>query len=259
MLPDATFALKQNLFRLSPRLPPPLASAMRAPRIREIPEPDRPREKLTARGAGSLTDAELIAIFLRTGTRDRNVIEVARDVLAARGGLHALARASVQELRNAAKGIGPAKAAELAAVFEVGKRLARGPGIRPKLDTPQSVHDLLAAECETLDRERLYVLLVNTRHQLIWTELVSVGSLNESIAHPREILRPALIHSAYGFVLAHNHPSGDPSPSTADKRLTRRIQEAADLLQLRLVDHIIIGAPEEGRAPYFSFKENGLL
>lgn len=232
---------------------------MRAPRIREIPKTDRPREKLTERGAGSLTDAELIAIFLRTGTAERNAIEVARDVLAARGGLHALARASVRELRNAAKGIGPAKAAELAAAFEVGKRLARGPGQRPKLDSPLAVHELLAPECEALDRERLYVLLVNTRHQLVWTEVVSIGSLNESVAHPREILRPALIHSAFGFVLAHNHPSGDPRPSEADRRLTRRIHEAADLLQLRFVDHVIIGTREDARPPYFSFKENNLL
>ncbi|HEY8901969.1 MAG TPA: DNA repair protein RadC [Chthoniobacterales bacterium] len=232
---------------------------MRAARIREIPESDRPREKLTARGAASLTDAELIAIFLRTGTRDQSVINVASEVLAARGGLHALARATVQEIKNSAKGIGPAKAAELAAVFEVGKRLARGPGARLKLDSPQAVFDLLAPEFHALDRERLCVLLVNTRHRLIWTEVVSIGSLNESVAHPREILRPALIHSAYGFVLAHNHPSGDPSPSEADKRLTRRLREAADLLQLRFVDHVIIGAPDEGRPPYFSFKENSLL
>ena len=232
---------------------------MRAPRIREIPESDRPREKLTSRGAGSLTDAELIAIFLRTGTHDRNAIDVAREVLGARGDLHALSRSSVQELINSAKGIGPAKAAELAAVFEVGKRLARGPERRPKLDTPPAVYDLLAPEMWALDRERLYVLLVNTRHQLIWKEVVSVGSLNESIAHPREILRPALIHSAYGFILAHNHPSGDPVASEADKRLTRRINEAAELLRINLIDHIIVGSPEDGRQPYFSFKENNLL
>lgn len=232
---------------------------MRAARIREIPRTDRPREKLTARGAASLTDAELIAIFLRTGTRDHSAIDVAREVLTARGGLHALARATVQELRNSAKGIGPAKAAELAAVFEVGKRLARGVGPRPKVDSPQSVFDLLAPEFHALDRERLYVLLVNTRHRLIWMEIVSIGSLSESVAHPREILRPALIHSAYGFVVAHNHPSGDPSPSEADKRLTRRLHDAADLLQLRFVDHVIIGAPDGGRPPYYSFKENRLL
>ncbi len=233
---------------------------MRGPRIRELPEADRPREKLTQRGAASLTDAELIAIFLRTGTAERDVIDVARDVLAARGGLHALARASVQEIRNATKGIDPAKAVELAAVFEVGRRLARGAEEQPRLNSPEAVHELLAPECATLDRERLYVLLVNTRHRLIRMERVSVGSLSESVAHPREILRPALIHSAFGFVLAHNHPSGDPSPSEADRRLTRRIHEAADLLQLRLLDHVIIGAPAPDRAaPYYSFKENGLL
>jgi len=232
---------------------------MRAPRILEIPESDRPREKLTSRGAGSLTDAELIAIFLRTGTQDRNAIDVARELLEARGGLHALAKASVQEFINSAKGIGPAKAAELAAVFEVGKRLARGAEKRPKLDSPEAVYELLAPEMWGLDRERLYALMLDTKHQLTWMEIVSVGSLNESIAHPREILRPALIHSAYGFILAHNHPSGDPMPSEADRRLTRRIHEAADLLRVNLIDHIIIGTPQEGRQPYFSFKENNLL
>lgn len=232
---------------------------MRAPRIREIPESDRPREKLTIRGAGSLTDAELVAIFLRTGTKEHSAIEVARNLLAARGGLHALSRSSVRELMNAAKGIGPAKAAELAAVFEVGRRLARGSAKKPKLDTPQAVFDLLAPEMWSLDRERLCVLLLDTKHQLRWMEVVSVGSLNESIAHPREILRPALIHSAYGFILAHNHPSGDPTPSEADRRLTRRILEAAELLRINLIDHIIVGTPEEGRQPYFSFKENRLL
>lgn len=232
---------------------------MQTPRIREIPKLDRPREKLANKGAGSLTDAELLAIFLRTGTRDRSAIDVAREALAARGGLHAMARASVKELMNSAKGIGPAKAAELAAAFEVGKRLALGPGKRARLDAPAAVYELLGPEMGTLDRERLYVLLVNAKHHLTWQEVVSIGSLNESIAHPREILRPALIHSAYGFILAHNHPSGDPAPSQADRQLTRRIHEAAELLRINLIDHIIVGMPEEGRQPYYSFKENNLL
>lgn len=232
---------------------------MRAARIQEIPESDRPREKLSSRGAGSLSDAELLAIFLRTGTRERNAIEVAQDVLEARGDLFALSRCSVRELINSAKGIGPAKAAELAAIFEVGKRLARGASTRPALETPEAVYDLVAPEMWALDRERLEVLLVNTRHRLIWREVVSVGSINESIAHPREILRPALIHSAYGFFLVHNHPSGDPSPSEADRRLTRRIREAADLLQVNLIDHIIVGSPGEGREAYHSFRAAGAL
>jgi DNA repair protein RadC len=228
-------------------------------RIREIPETDRPREKLMRRGAGSLTDGELLAIFLRTGRRGRSAIQVAQDILNARGGLLPLARCSVKEFKNSAKGIGDAKAVELAAVFEVGKRVARGTATRPKLDTPRTVFDLLSPEMLTLDRERLEVLLVDTRLQLIISETVSIGSLSESVAHPREILRPAVIHSAYGFVLAHNHPSGDPAPSEADHRLTRRISEAAALFQILFIDHLVIGTPEGGRQPYFSFKEAGIL
>ena len=107
--------------------------------------------------------------------------------------------------------------------------------------------------------ETLLTILVNTRHRLIRIEEVSKGSLNESIAHPREILRPAFIHSAYGVILVHNHPSGDPSPSQADRELTRRLQEVCAKLQIELIDHVVIGSPAENREPFFSFKEMGLL
>lgn len=228
-------------------------------RIMELAEADRPREKLLERGAGSLTDAELLAMFLRTGLPGRNVIRVAGDLLRRVGGLQALARCSPVEMAGMVKGIGRAKAAELAAVFEVGRRLARGGAERLKLDRPEAVYDLLAPDMLTMDRERLQVLLVNTRYEMVGGEVVSVGSLNESVAHPREILRPALVHKAFGFVLAHNHPSGDPAPSDQDRVLTRRIADAADLLRVRLLDHIIIGSPDGGRVPYFSFREHGML
>ncbi len=228
-------------------------------RISEIPESDRPREKLAARGAGSLTDAELLAIFLRTGIPGRNAIRVAGDLLKTTGDLSTLARCSVDEIRSAAKGIGPAKAAELAAVFEVGRRLARGGDRKPKVDTPERVFDLLGADFATFDRERLHVLVVNTRYEMIWNELVSIGSLTESIAHPREILRPVLLRGAFGFLLIHNHPSGDPSPSDADRRLTTRLRECADLLRLRFLDHVIMGTADGGRQPYYSFRENGMM
>ena len=110
-----------------------------------------------------------------------------------------------------------------------------------------------------LDRESLRAVLLDTKHRLIRVEEISLGSLNESIAHPREIFRPALIHAAFAFVLVHNHPSGDPTPSDADRRLTRRLIEAAALLQIRLIDHVIVGAPCEGRLPYFSFLEAGMM
>lgn len=228
-------------------------------RIREMDEAERPREKLTHRGAASLSDAELLAIFLRTGLKGRNVIDLAKDVLASCGGLVALSRLSVEQIRRSTKGIGPAKAVELAAVFEVGKRLARVAPGRARMDNPQAIYDLLAPEMITLDRERLHVVLVDTKVQFLKNEIVSVGSLNESIAHPREILRPALVHGAYGFILAHNHPSGDPTPSTADRSLTQRIAEAAQLLQVVFFDHVIIGLAEGGRDPYFSFREHGIL
>ncbi len=227
--------------------------------MREIPSSDRPREKLEKRGPGSLTDSELIAIFLRTGTRGRSAIQVAQDVLKARGGLVPLAKCSVQEFRNSAKGIGPAKAVELAAIFEVGRRLARGIAERPRLDAPEAIYALLGQEMLGYDRERLQVLLLDRRFQLVFVETVSIGSLSETIAHPREILRPALIHSAASFVLVHNHPSGDPSPSEADTRLTVRIRDAAGILQIRFLDHVILGTNEGGRRPYYSFREHGVL
>jgi DNA repair protein RadC len=121
------------------------------------------------------------------------------------------------------------------------------------------VYELLGAEMRALDKESLRVLLLDTRLRLKHSEEVSLGSVNESIAHPREIFRPAIVHSAYGIILAHNHPSGDPSPSEADRRLTRRVAEAGVLLQIKLIDHIIIGSPETGRLPYYSFREGGLL
>ncbi len=222
-------------------------------------EDERPREKLTHRGAGTLSEAELLAIFLRTGRCGRNVIELAGDVLKACGGLVALSRLSVEQIRTSAKGIGPVKAVELAAVFEVGKRLARITPGRVRLDSPQAVYDLLSPELVTLDRERLHVVLVDTKVQFLRNEVVSLGSLNESVAHPREILRPVLVHGAYGFILVHNHPSGDPTPSNADHALTTRILEAARLLQVVLFDHVIIGHAEGGREPYFSFREGGYL
>lgn len=228
-------------------------------RISEMLREERPREKLTHHGAASLSDAELLAIFLRTGLRGRNVIALAGDVLKACGGLMALSRLSVEQIRTSTKGIGPAKAVELAAVFEVGKRLARGIPKRSVLDTPQGIYDLLAPDLVTLDRERLHVVLVDAKLQFLRNEIVSVGSLSESLAHPREILRPVLVHGAYGFILAHNHPSGDPNPSNADKNLTKRIAEAAQLLQVVFLDHLIIGHSEGGREPYFSFREHGIL
>ena len=227
-------------------------------KIRELPQDERPREKLLAHGVTALTDAELIAILLRTGVPGANVIDVARQLIERFKTLDGLSRCTTKELA-AIRGIGEAKALHLVAAFDLGRRLARETLIRQKLDSPELVYDLMSAELRMLHKESLRVLLLDTRYRLIRTEEVSLGSVNESIAHPREIFRPALITSAYAVIVVHNHPSGDPTPSQADHSLTRRLAEAAELLQIKLLDHIIVGAPAEGRAPYFSFKEAGVL
>jgi DNA repair protein RadC len=227
-------------------------------KIREMPEEERPREKLMARGAAALTDPELIAILLRTGVRGANAIEVARELLVKYKSLGDLSRCTVKELA-AIRGIGNAKAVQLVAAFGLGQRLARESFARKKIDSPELVCDLVGAEMRMLHKESLRVILLDTRYHMLRIEEISIGSINESIAHPRDVFRPAIIFSAYAVVVVHNHPSGDPSPSQADHSLTRRLSEAAELLQIKLLDHIIIGAPAEGRHPYFSFKEAGVL
>ena len=231
---------------------------MAALKIRELPASERPRERLMRLGAGALSNAELIAILLRTGLRGANAVDVAHQLLDRFGTLNALARCNAAELA-VIKGIGPAKAVQLAAAFGLATRTAQESVARQRVDTPQIVCELLGPELRALRKESLRVLLLDTRYQLIRVEEISLGTMNESLAHPREIFRPALVHSAYAVIVAHNHPSGDPTPSEADHRLTRRLAEAAGLLQITLLDHIIIGAPQPGRAAYFSFKEAGVL
>ena len=227
-------------------------------KIREMPQDDRPREKLIARGASALTDAELIAILLRTGLPGANAIEVAATLLERYHSLGGLSRCTVEELSDIA-GIGPAKAVQLVAAFGLGQRLARETLAREKIDSPELVYRLVGAEMRALHKESLRVILLDTRYHLMRIQEVSIGSVNESIAHPRDVFRPAVISSAYAVIVAHNHPSGDPSPSQADHSLTRRLAEAAELLQIKLLDHIIVGAPAENRLPYFSFREAGVL
>ncbi|PYJ68889.1 MAG: JAB domain-containing protein [Verrucomicrobia bacterium] len=227
-------------------------------KIREMPAQERPREKLLARGVSALSDAELIAILLRTGLRGTNAVEVGRQLLERYKSLTGISRCSVKELRRV-PGIGPTKALELVAAFGLGERLARETLSKQKLDSPELVSELVGPEMRRLRIESLRVILLDTRYRLLHIEEVSLGSLNESIAHPREIFRPALTYSAHAVIVVHNHPSGDPSPSQTDHSLTRRLAEAAELLQIKLLDHIIIGAPSEGNPGYFSFKEAGVL
>ena len=228
-------------------------------RIQDLPEDERPREKMLARGASALTDAELLALFFRVGGAGLNAIELGRKLIEEFGSLKAVSRASLDDFQKV-PGIGPAKATELAAAFEIGKRVAKEHFSAVKVDSPEAVFDLLGQEMGALAQESLRVVLLNTRHHLIKVVEVSLGSLNETVAHPREIVKAAVSHSAFAFIMVHNHPSGDPSPSQADRTLTRKLVEAAELMDLRFLDHVIIGAPSQnGSDAYFSFREMGLM
>lgn len=227
-------------------------------KIHEMPENERPREKLAAHGALVLTDAELIAIFLRTGVSGANAVEVAGQLLEKYGSLTGLSRCSVDELSKI-KGIKFAKAVELVAAFGLSDRLAREKWVKQKIDSPELANELVGPEMRRLRKESLRVILLDTRYHLIRVEEISLGSINESIAHPRDVFRPAIISSAHAVIVVHNHPSGDASPSQTDHSLTRRLVEAAELLQIKLLDHIIIGALSAGNPGYFSFKEAGVL
>lgn len=226
--------------------------------IRELPEQQKPREKLLQRGVDSLTDVEVLAILLRTGVRGCNVIELAQMLLQKFGSLAQLSRCPIAEL-SSFKGLGPVKALHLTAAFGLGTRLAAEQVVSDPLNHPEAIYQLLGAEMRRLDRESLRVVLLDTRFRLIAISEVSKGTLNESLAHPREIFKPAITHSAYAFVLVHNHPSGDPAPSDVDFRLTRRVAECARMLQIELLDHLVVGSPQQDRPGYFSFKEAGIL
>jgi DNA repair protein RadC len=227
-------------------------------KISEMPQEERPREKLAAHGASALTDPELIAILLRTGVTGKNVVDLARELLQRFGSLNELSRCTVDELSEI-RGIKRDKALHLVAAFQLGQRLAREALSKQKIDSPELVNELIGCEMRMLRKEAMRVVLLDTRYHLIRIEEVSLGSVNESIAHPREVFRPAVIASAYAVIVVHNHPSGDPSPSQADHGLTRRLAEAAELMQIKLLDHIIIGAQSNNGPGYFSFKEAGVL
>lgn len=233
--------------------PPPL-------RVTDIPEQERPREKLARLGAQSLTDAELLAVFFRTGLQGLNAIELGSSLCQKYGGLTELSRLTVEELCNSNKGIGPAKATELVAVFEMGRRLASQRMVETPLNKPDLIYAVMAPEMQQLSRESLRVILLNSRYRLVKVEEVSSGTINETVAHPRDILKPAIVHDCHAFIVVHNHPSGDPSPSQADRKLTRRLIEAAELMRIEMLDHIIIGRPrDENPNGYFSFNEQGLM
>ncbi|MDZ7372772.1 MAG: DNA repair protein RadC [candidate division KSB1 bacterium] len=223
-------------------------------RITEWPESERPRERLLRLGAESLSDAELLAIILRTGGREGSAIDLARHLLTQAGGFRGLDRMSAEELCRIPN-VGTAKAAQIKAALEIGKRFRleqREEGER--VHCSDDVYHLVGPMMRDLPREEFRVLFLTQRNQVIANKVLFEGSLTESIASPREILREALNLSAASLILIHNHPSGDPTPSEEDRRVTQRIRAACETMGVQLLDHIIVG-----RNSYFSFADRALL
>lgn len=222
-------------------------------RIKEMPRGERPRERLQHYGAQALSTAELLAIVLRTGVDGENVIRLAERLLAEFGGLPGLARASFAELCRV-RGVGPAKVTQLKAALELGRRLQMAtPEERPVVHSPADVASLLGSEMALLPQEEFWVLHLDTRNRVVRVQRLYRGSLNQATVRVAEVFRDAIRDNAAAIIVAHNHPSGDPTPSSQDIALTRALVEAGQLLDIPLLDHVIIGW---GR--WVSLKEQGL-
>ena len=222
--------------------------------VREVPKASRPRERLDHYGEKALATHELLAILLRTGPKDSNVIQLALRVMNHFGDLHALKMATIEELMEI-NGIGRTKAIEMKACIELGDRFSQTTQLKSgTITSTQMAGALLKQEMRELQQEHVVALYLNTKNEIIKKKTIFVGSLNSSVAHPREIFREAVRYAAARIILAHNHPSGNPEPSEADLVFTRRMVECGEMMGIDLLDHFIIGDPT-----YVSLKEYGVI
>jgi len=227
----------------------------RTPSITDLPVDQRPRERLIAEGEGALSDAELLAIILRSGTEQETAIGLAHKLLGKFGNFRELSRKTVTELSRV-KGIGPAKATQIKAAVEIANRLAQQKATKPgrKLTDSHTVFDMYAPRLRDRDKETFLVLLLDAKNRVFREVGVSEGTLTASLVHPREVFSPAVRHSAAAILCVHNHPSGDPAPSRHDIEVTQRLVETSKVLRIRLLDHVILGA-----ASYYSFADEGQI
>ncbi len=227
-------------------------------RLKDQPASERPRERLAALGADALSHGELVAILLRTGLQGMNAVQIGNHLVQKYGTLQELARAGVPDLQKV-KGIGRDKAVTLVAAFALARKMAAELQYEsPVLDTPEAVARLLKESNRCKDVETLQVLLLNTRRRLIRVEEISNGTIDTILVHPREVFKSAIAANAAALILAHNHPSGDPTPSEADVKVTRDLIRAGQLLKIEVMDHIIMGRATTGRAKdYASLRELG--
>lgn len=222
--------------------------------VRELPPEERPRERITRLGAEALRDAELIAVLFRTGTRELGAVALAEKLIRHFGGLRQVARASVEELQQV-KGLGAVKAVEIKAALELGMRLANHVEERPgRIHAAEDVYKLLMREFKHREVEIFKAVLLNAKNDVLKSVDVASGGLDATMAMPRDVFRQAVREAAAAVIVCHNHPSGDPEPSQDDIALTRRLSDAAAVLGIRFLDHIVFG---DGR--FVSIKERGLI
>jgi DNA repair protein RadC len=224
--------------------------------LKDLPNDERPREKLLTRGVQSLSNAELLAILLRTGTKEDSVMRVAEKLLIEyqANGLASIANLSPRDFSKI-KGIGMVKAITVIAAMELGKRLATNPtNERYVIRSPKDVADYMMARLRYENKEYFISILLNTKNQVLASPTISIGSLNASIVHPREIFREAIHYAAASIILIHNHPSGDPNPSKEDLFVTEKLMKAGNLMDIAVLDHVIIGDNK-----YISLKESGII
>ena len=238
---------------MSETAPPPGHPSPYTTTLRDLPNGERPRERLLALGAGALTNSELVAILLRTGMRGENVLSLAARLLAAASGLRGLQQASAAEI-CALRGVSEAKATQVIAALELGRRAAGlAPEERPLIRSPEDIHNLLGAELAHLAQEKLCVVLLSTKQEVLRIHDVYLGTVNSASVRVAEVLRPAIRENCPNIVVVHNHPSGDPTPSPEDIRVTRRLVASAAAMDIDLQDHMVIGA-----RGFVSMKQRGL-
>jgi DNA repair protein RadC len=240
---------------------PPGRPELAPNRLLALSEGQRPRERAIALGVGALADAELLALILRSGTRGHDVMSLALRLLAEAGSLHALTRWREQDFRRL-KGIGRVKAIQLCTVMEITRRIVGAENhLPPELHTPEDIYAFLRPRALGLDVEKCWVISLNTRNRVLRCSELSSGTARQTLVRASEVLREALCDGASAFVIAHNHPSGDPQPSAADTQITRQVRSAADAADLRLHDHVILGEPAADPVGlgYYSFRRGGML
>ena len=230
-------------------------------RLKSLAVQERPQERLDLHGPTKLSDTELLAMLLRSGTAKLDVLSLSSELLSKAGSLSELITWSKGDFIKI-EGIGEVKALQLVAVMEIARRVIRGKlGASPVLDSPEAVFNFALPVTQGLEIEKFWTLCLNRKNRLIKEIEVTVGTANSSLVHPREVFKEAIRVGASAIIVFHNHPSGDPAPSSADIQVTRKLKEAAEIIDIELLDHVVVGHPDQdpNRVGFYSFKDGGIL